>query len=185
MLNYSRGAEELAAYYARGEHNIEGALKKIGGCLDSHGDEPAVTRKSFIHRLMAAECDVKVFPHFPFFYEIDVGRGRCDWGLGSPLSCALKNRSEGEWLSPYREELKGYEEAGLLHGQNPVGYDHHCPGYDAVLGEGLLGFIARAKARLASPDKGLHPISAALLRQARLSGLPRAAGALAGETTHH
>jgi hypothetical protein len=50
---------------------------------------------------MARECTIKVFPHFPFFWEIAAGRGRCDWGLGSPLSSYLKNSRSIRWSNPY------------------------------------------------------------------------------------
>jgi formate C-acetyltransferase len=93
-----------------------------------------------------------LFPHFPFFWEVAVGRNRCDWGLSSPLSTYLKESSAGIWIEPYQQEIKKYIDAGLFLGRSPVGYDHHCPGYDLIFAKGLLGLIAAAGERLDSAE---------------------------------
>ncbi|MDR3147449.1 MAG: hypothetical protein LBU00_03610, partial [Treponema sp.] len=148
MLNYTQGARELAEYYAAPGPDLEKTMEKIHRYCDDHGDSPACTRKAFIHEVMTAECPVKVFPHVPFFWEFAVGRDRCDWGLGSPLAGYIKNKANGQWLEAYQRDVKKYVDACLLRGWSPVGYDHHCPGYDNIFKKGLSGFIADARGRL-------------------------------------
>jgi formate C-acetyltransferase len=143
----ARGLRELSEYYSEPAPGVEEVLQKIRASCDAHARESSQVKKSLIHEIIAGECAVKVFPHFPFFWEIAAGRSRYDWGLGSPLSNYLKDSSAKEWIAPYQRDIKPFNDASLLYGRNPVGYDHHCPGYDLILGKGIAGLIAEAKAR--------------------------------------
>jgi hypothetical protein len=106
MLRYNTGARELAEYYSRPVPDIEKIRRKIGGYCGRHADESPCTKKSFIHEIIAGECPVVLFPHFPFFWEVSVGRNRCDWGLSSPLSTYLKESSAANWIEPYQREVQ-------------------------------------------------------------------------------
>jgi formate C-acetyltransferase len=152
MLHFTRGAQELAEYYSRPMPGVGEVQQEIRDYCDRHGDESSCTKKSFIHGIIAGNCAVAVFPHFPFFWEAAVGRNRCDWGLSSPLSTYLKESADGIWMGAYRRDIQKYIDAGLFRGWSPVGYDHHCPGYDLIFEKGLAGLIAAARERMASAD---------------------------------
>jgi formate C-acetyltransferase len=144
---FIQGIQEVGEYYSEPLRDTGAVLRKIRACCDAHNRESPCTIKSLIHEIIAAECGVKVFPHFPFFWETAVGRPRCDWGCQSPLSNYLKNSRAEEWLLPYQRDIKPFTDAALLYGWSPVGYDHHCPGYDVIFEKGIAGLIAEAKAR--------------------------------------
>jgi formate C-acetyltransferase len=152
MLQYTAGAREVAEYYSRPVPDVGAIRQKIRDYCEGHGAERSCTKKSAIHEIIAGECSVVLFPHFPFFWEAAAGRNRCDWGLSSPLSTYLKESSAGLWIEPYQREIKKYLDAGLFRGWSPVGYDHHCPGYDLIFAKGLLGLIADAGERLDSAE---------------------------------
>ncbi|MDR2376446.1 MAG: hypothetical protein LBD96_08420, partial [Treponema sp.] len=95
MLQYTPGAREVAEYYSQPVPDVEGIRQKICDYCDLHRDESSCTKKSVIHEIIAGDCSVALFPHFPFFWEVAVGRNRCDWGLSSPLSTYLKESSAG------------------------------------------------------------------------------------------
>lgn len=152
MLRYTRGALELAEYYSRPAPGVEDIRREIGDCCQAHKDESSCAKKSFIHEIIAARCSIALFSHFPFFWEVSVGRNRRDWGLSSPLSTYLKETSAGLWLKPYQRDIQRYVDAALFRGWSPVGYDHHCPGYDVIFEKGLAGLIAGARERLASAE---------------------------------
>jgi formate C-acetyltransferase len=152
VLHFTRGARELAEYYSRPVPDLGGILQKIRDYCERHGDESACTKKSLIHEIIAGDCSLALFPHFPFFWEVSTGRERCNWGHSSPLSSYLKDSSAGIWIEPYQRELQRYINAGLFRGRFPVSYDHHCPGYDLILEKGLAGLIADARERLDSAE---------------------------------
>ncbi|MDR0710158.1 MAG: hypothetical protein LBF77_08845 [Spirochaetaceae bacterium] len=152
MLQYTRGAQELAEYYSRPASGVEEIRQEIRDCCQAHRDESSCAKKSFIHQIIAEKCSLALFPHFPFFWEVSVGRNRCDWGLSSPLSSYLKETCAGPWFKAYRREVQSYIDAELFRGWSPVGYDHHCPGYDLIFEKGLEGLIADARERIALVD---------------------------------
>jgi formate C-acetyltransferase len=152
MLLYTRGARELAEYYSRPAPGVEEIGREIRECCEAHGDESPCTKKSLIHEIIAGKCSLALFPHFPFFWEVSVGRNRRDWGCSSPLSSYLKETSVDRWLGAYQRDVRKYIDAALFRGWSPVGYDHHCPGYDLIFEKGLLGLIARARERMALVD---------------------------------
>lgn len=143
MRNFTQGANELAEYYGE-NHDVDNLLAEIAAYCETHNADATHTIKAHIHEIIARNATLKVFPHFPFFWEAQVGRSRRDWGCDSKAAYYLKqNRAATMMFTPYKEAIRPYD--GLVSGWCPVGYDHHCPGYDKVLSVGLRGIIDEAQ----------------------------------------
>jgi len=153
LLTYTQGAEELALYYSNPEegNNVEEMRAVISCYCLSNPGEPVCSLKSLIHETIAERAAVRVFPHFPFFFETEVGRSRYDWGTYSPPAAHLRDLSEPHMGVPYRERIRNYTEGMLMWSHSPVGYDHHCPGYEKILTKGLEGIIDEADNRARGP----------------------------------
>lgn len=137
MLNYTRGARELDVYYSAPIVDVSALQNEIQEMLKSFPEgTPIVQQKLAIQHLIVQKCQIRVFPHFPFFWELCCGRDRCIWGVDTPLIANLKYYHSDKWLIPYKEGIQWYLDNFLFKGWSPVGYDHHCLGYDNILNKG-------------------------------------------------
>ena len=136
--------EELEQYYSNFDNGEKQLLPALEKKLAEHPEDSAFARKSRMHEFLCGECPVKLFRNTPLFFEIASGRVRFTWGgLDSKVGSYLHISTEKLWLIPYGEALEKDREEGFLHGwYNPVGFDHHCAGYDNLLAWGLNGIIA-------------------------------------------
>ncbi len=146
-------AKEFDSYYGSFDPDTERLL----GLLRSRFPEGASASCSYetkaaMYELLAEECRIHLFRHSDFFFEISSGRGRFTWGgLQSPVGSFFHERTAPLWLDVYGAETAPDREQGYLYNwNNPVGFDHHCPGYDRILGLGVNGLIREAEARLAA-----------------------------------
>ena len=139
---------ELDAHYATYPGNVAHIEREIRDISARHPEWLPYTRKAAGYDLIANKCAVKVFRHFPFYFEVDVGKPRTDLGAGGV----------GAWMKrePFGRELaasgsawwKPCYENGLSLGWAVLDDNHHGLGYDNVFRYGLSGLIKRAEARL-------------------------------------
>ncbi|HOT35620.1 MAG TPA: pyruvate formate lyase family protein [Candidatus Latescibacteria bacterium] len=123
--------------------------------------------KTLLYETIARECPVKVFRHFPFFYEIGVGKQRTDLGAGG-IGAWLKEQPFGRELAAVGSAFwRPYSECGLSHGWAVLDDNHHSLGYDNVFRAGLTGLVAEARARL---ERGCSTEEQAFL-EAMIAGL--------------
>jgi pyruvate-formate lyase len=165
-----RVADEFNVYYANFNPDSKRLLKLVGEMYEKRKSEPSYLLKSSLHELMCHECEVKLFRNSPFFFEISSGRPRYSWGgLQSPVGSFLHNITADRWLNPYADALETDREEGLIHcWNNPVGFDHHCPGYDRLLSVGLRGIMDQAQRELDKcADPAKRDFYTAVLRSAK------------------
>lgn len=143
---------EFDDYYTNFDPCTASLLAKMDALAAETAAEPMISRKAAMHGMLARECPVHLFRETPFFFEISSGRGRYTWGgLQSPVGSYFHDRSAGEWLNIYGAETEKDRREGFLHAwNNPVGFDHHCPGYDKLLELGINGILRQAEDALAS-----------------------------------
>jgi len=143
---------EFDGYYADFDPYTAPLLAKMDELAAETAGESSYARKTAMHEMMARECPVHLFRETPFFFEISSGRGRYTWGgLQSPVGSYFHDRTANEWLNVYAAETESDRRNGYLHAwNNPVGFDHHCPGYDKILELGINGIIRQAEEMLES-----------------------------------
>lgn len=143
---------EFDDYYTNFDPCTASLLAKMDALATETAAEPMISRKAAMHGMLARECPVHLFRETPFFFEISSGRGRYTWGgLQSPVGSYFHDRTAGEWLNIYGAETEKDRREGYLHAwNNPVGFDHHCPGYDKLLELGINGILRQAEDALTS-----------------------------------
>ncbi len=146
-----RVTAEFDDYYTNFDPCTAPLLAKMDELAAETAGESSYARKAAMHEMMARECPVHLFRETPFFFEISSGRGRYTWGgLQSPVGSYFHDRTANEWLNVYAAETESDRRDGYLHAwNNPVGFDHHCPGYDKILTLGINGIIRQAEEMLA------------------------------------
>ena len=143
---------EFEGYYSTYDPCTETLLAKMDELAAATAGESSYARKAAMHEMLAWECPVHLFRETPFFFELSSGRARYTWGgLQSPVGSYFHNISANEWLNVYGAETEADRREGYLYGwNNPVGFDHHCPGYDKILKLGIHGILRQAEELLDS-----------------------------------
>ena len=140
--------QELDAFYTKYPADVKDIEREMDSISSQHPEWSPYRRKALTYQMAATQCDVKVFRHYPFFFEIQTGRPRGMWGphgLGGwmtrqPFGQQLTAECE-IWWKPCREN-------GLSSGFSVLDNDHHYIGNDNVFRYGLKGLIAQAEERL-------------------------------------
>ena len=177
-----RVVAEFDEYYTAYDPCTAPLLAKMDELAAQTAGESSYSRKAAMHEMLARECPVHLFRETPFFFEISSGRGRYTWGgLQSPVGSYFHDRTANEWLNIYGAETEPDRRNGYLHAwNNPVGFDHHCPGYDKILTLGINGILRQAEEALAScTDKKKRDFCRAVIRSNR--ALLHLAGRFAAE----
>ena len=133
--------EEMDTFYATYPVNVTPLFREMDEVSSCHPEWGPCRRKALIYETAAERCDVQVFRHFPFFYEIVSGRDRRQWGFGGMGSWLLRQPKQRELTEPAAAREKECRERGLSYGGGVLDLDHHCIGYDNVLRLGLNGII--------------------------------------------
>ena len=158
---------ELSAYYDTLPVNVDAVLCKLDEMYESCSSLNPCLLKARVHSVIAENCAVHVFRTFPFYFEIESGRRFNNWGFG-PLGSYLENKTASRWIEPYRESISQDVADGVFWGWNPIGMDHHCPGYDNIFHLGLSGLDAVAREKLsAETDEGKRAFYEAVLESNR------------------
>lgn len=140
--------QELEAYYANFPTPMEALERELHDVSAQHPEWLPVERKAFGYAQISTRCPVKVFRHFPFYFEINVGKPRTNlgeggvggWLKGEPFGARLWTEGCTWWEAPYQH--------GLSLGWPVLDDNHHCIGNDNVFNYGLNGLIRRAEERL-------------------------------------
>lgn len=139
--------EELERFYHTYPVNVDEIEREMNEISSQHPEWLPYRNKALIYEKAAARCRIKIFRHYPFYFELQTGRPRGAWGphgLGGWMtnsSFGLKLAAECErWWKPWGE-------SGLCRGFLVLDNDHFCVGNDNVFQFGLLGIIANAEER--------------------------------------
>jgi len=136
---------ELEAHYASYPTNLSRVALKLEDLAAQHGDWSPARLKAAGYDVLVRECPIKIFCHFPFYHEIDVGKPRTDLG-GCGLGAWFKNNAFGRKLTEEGKAWwKPYSESGLSAGWLVLDDNHHCGGTDTYLRHGLNGLLERVR----------------------------------------
>ncbi|MGD2174313.1 MAG: pyruvate formate lyase family protein [Candidatus Brocadiaceae bacterium] len=150
---YAQFEEELDSFYSTYPTDMSEVEAEMDRVSAEHPEWGPCRRKAIIYETAAEMCPVKVFRHFPFFYELDTGLTRYRWGshrhdiggIGAWMMRQPEQRELEQWAAERLQPARGL---GLSHGPPVLDFDHHCVGYDNVLEVGLEGIIQQAEQRL-------------------------------------
>ena len=147
MNRYTAIENEFESYYSSFDNQEQRLLKLLEASYEELSEASSYQKKAAMYEILCRECEVHLFRESPFFFEMASGRGRFTWGgLQSQVGSFMHVRTADLWLNPYAEALTEDREKGFMHGwNNPVGFDHHCPGYDKILKMGIPGIIQQAR----------------------------------------
>ena len=93
--------------------------------------------------MLAEQSDIKVFRHFPFWFQMSAARVRTSWGgmRGPYGGLFLYTKKAVVLVQEYLDVLQKDREEGFFHGRYPVSHDNHMLNMDYILELGLTGRI--------------------------------------------
>ena len=149
---YSLFRDEMDSHYSTYPTDLSSIERELHDLSAKHPEWLPYTRKAAGYRILSQRCPVKIFCHFPFYFELDVGKTRTHSASGSALVAGV-----GTWMKrePFGAQLNAagaarlgpWHQSGLSIGWTVLDDNHHCPGYDNVLRCGLNGLVGQAQAR--------------------------------------
>ena len=150
---YTSFVEEMDSHYAAYPTDLSSVEAELHELSAMHPEWLPYTRKAAGYRILAERCPAKIFRHFPFYFELDVGKPRTHLGSGADVAAGV-----GTWMKrePFGAQMNAAGSAwwetcrntGLSIGWSVLDDNHHGLGYDNVFRWGLGGLIQQAQVRL-------------------------------------
>lgn len=138
---------ELEEYYSTLPADVADVMAELSARDAAHPEWSPFRRKAELYAVAAERCDVHVFRHFPFCFEIKGGRSRRQWGFGGVGGWMFTLPKVEEYRSRCRAWHQDYQ--GLVsHSDMDLDRDHHSVGYDHYLAVGSAGLVRECQARL-------------------------------------
>ena len=139
---------EFEAFYSTYPIDVSEVVGEMDEISAAHPGWLPYRRKALIYETAVRRCDVQVFRHYPFYFEVKTGRIRNWWGFDGIGAWLVRRPSNRELADSCAAWWEPCGEKGLSRGNAVIDLDHHCIGYDNVLALGLNGLIAKAEVRL-------------------------------------
>lgn len=149
LQEYESFKLELDGFYSSGTVNPAGMKAELDKIDSASPGRNPYRRKASIYELAASRCDVQVFRHCPFYYEIKAGRPGRAWGFDG-IGCWMRTHHDNNDYATKCIDWKSvFVSTGLLNsGGIDIDLDHHTIGYDNVLKFGFNGIIRKCEQRL-------------------------------------
>ena len=139
--------QELDGFYSKYPVDIFHIKLEFDKFEETHSDMSSYELKAYLYELAAEHCDVHIFRHSPFYYELVSGRTRNSWGVDG-VGAWVREKRFSKSLEEFQEWVNVWGGNTGLFILHLLDLDHHCPGYDKIFKLGLNGIIEEAKERL-------------------------------------
>lgn len=153
LEEYPDFQRELSEYYATYPIPVPHVEARIDMLDQENPKATSYERKAFIYRAAAETCEVHLFRHCSFFYEIQAGRARNGVTAGFPPEPGIggwlmrknahKEKQFFDWSTPYNDDL-------MFVGIFFADFSHYPVNVDNLFQYGFRGMIERARTRLAN-----------------------------------
>lgn len=163
MIDFAKNAhalkQELDAYYSACPYDCSAEQEQLDSWYEAADGKTVYEKKALVYRAAAELCQVEIFDHSPFYYEIRSGRERNTSQNGFPPGPGLEGWYMRKHLAlnePFVDYMQRYAQQDLVWGGVFSDHAHHTLGYDKLLRIGYVGIEQEAQAYLAQqtdPEK--------------------------------
>lgn len=149
---YDAFMEELDAHYRRFPADVSRQERMLDDKLKAFPQASPLKKKTWIYQVIASECEVKVFRHCPFYFEVVTGRIRNSVGAAYPpipgLDSWLMRTDRSGFLEKFQGWAGPYMEEDIIDSTMYMDCAHHAMGVEAVLKHGFAGIKRAAEEKL-------------------------------------
>ncbi len=121
-MSYSSEQELLAREFEQWYRTVPSNIDTITAEINSQPGKSAFEKKSALYRIAAQRLDIKIFRHFPFFFELNAGQSRAQ-NASEGLSGRLMQKPDAKYTE-LRDRLKRLDIALLP--ENPYIMNLEC-----------------------------------------------------------
>ncbi len=141
---------ECRAVYETYPTDVEHLYRRLDAMAAENPQVSSFTKKSYVYRVAAEDCELKLFPACPFYAEVDTGRDRNSVTAAFPAQPGIAG-----WMivrrPQFEEEFNAwkdfYHTHNLFWSASFTDTAHHAPGYENVLKYGFSGLKRLAEER--------------------------------------
>ncbi len=153
---YDAFMQETNAYYATYPVDISAQETVLDHMLEENPRADAFTKKSWIYKVIAESCEVKLFRHCPFYFEVATGRLRNSVTAAYPpqpgIDSWLMRKDKTGFLEKFQNWTKLYMDDNIINSTMYIDCAHHAMGIDNVLKYGFHGLMEKAQKRLENAE---------------------------------
>ena len=153
---YNSFLKELDEHYGNSPENVSRQEQMLWDRLEQSPNASAMEKKAWVYHVIAQECDVKLFRHCPFYFEVVTGRIRNSVGAAYPplpgLDSWVMRSDKTGFLERFQDWVKPYMDEDIIDSTMYMDCAHHGMGVEEVLNLGFSGIREKAQKRLAEVD---------------------------------
>lgn len=156
-IEYEDFIKEMDLYYSKYPVDIARQEALLDEQNHKNAGASALEKKTWIYEMAAKECEVVLFRHCPFYFEIASGRQRNSVGSAFPpipgIDSWLMRRDETGFLKEFQDWANPYMDQDIIDSTMYMDCAHHAMGIENVLKYGFRGLKEQAAEAL----KALEP----------------------------
>lgn len=149
---YREFMDEMDIHYRKSPVDVCRQEEILDQMLKLNPCASAFEKKSWIYQVAARECEIHLFRHCPFYFEVVTGRPRNSVGAAYPplpgIDSWLMRRDQTGFLEQFQSWVKPYMDDDIIDSTMYIDCAHHAMGLENVLEYGFLGLKERAQQRL-------------------------------------
>lgn len=149
---YTTFMQEMDEHYKTYPVDVSRQEKILENKLSLNPQASAMEKKTWVYQVIAKECEVKLFRHCPFYFEVITGRIRNSVGSAYPPipgldSWVMRSDATG-FLEKFQGWVKPYMDDDIIDSTMYMDCAHHGMGVEEVLEYGFFGIRQKAQDRL-------------------------------------
>ena len=153
---YNSFMEEMDSHYRASPADISRQEQILEEMLRQKPNASAMEKKTWVYRVIASECEIKLFRHCPFYFEVVSGRPRNSVGAAYPplpgLDSWVMRSDRSGFLEKFQGWVRPYMEEDIIDSTMYMDCAHHGMGVETVLDLGFAGIRKKAEERLAGEE---------------------------------
>lgn len=149
---YNAFMEEMDNHYKGYPTEVSRQEQILWNRLEEKPDATAMEKKRWVYDVIAKECDIKLFRHCPFYFEVVTGRERNSVGAAYPPkpgidSWVMRSDTTG-FYENFQNWVKPYMDDDIIDSTMYMDCAHHGMGVKTVLKRGFIGIKEEAEQEL-------------------------------------
>lgn len=171
---YNAFFKELDEHYRTYPVNVDSLEEELWKKLEQNPNASGMEKKRWVYRLIAEKCEVKIFRHCPFYFEVITGRIRNSVGSAYPpipgLDSWVMRSDKTGFLDEFQGWVKPYMDDDIIDATMYMDCAHHGMGVEEVLKYGFAGLKEKAEKRRTdtSDSKELEFLESVIVSQESL-----------------
>ncbi len=148
--------KETDVFYSTYPVDVSSQEAELNHMNEMQPDASPFIKKTWVYHLIAEKCEVKLFRHCPFYFEVAMGRPRNSVGSAFPplpgLDSWLMRSDRTGFLQEFQKWVNPYMDQDIIDSTMYVDSAHHALGAENIIKYGFYGIMSKAENALMHTD---------------------------------